>query len=116
MSSVTLYCMAIARLGIFSFPGPSLAEQAKARKRQNQKERKMIKELGAAIADRDSLKKSHQALGEEMEKVKAELAVTQNKWVLYGCQTLFYTVYFGAVVQTDIVSNFHIVRWCRQKS
>ena len=43
MSSVTLYCEAGARLGIVSFPGPSLAEQA--RKRQNQKERKMIKEL-----------------------------------------------------------------------
>ena len=79
MSSVTLYCEASAMLVIFSFSGPSLAEQTKARKGQNQKERKMIKELEAAISDRDSLKKSHQALGEEMEKVKAELAVTQNK-------------------------------------
>ena len=79
MSSVTLYYLASAMLVIFSFPVPSLAEQAKARKRQNQKERKMIKELEAAIFDRDSLKKSHQVLGEEMEKVKAELAVTQNK-------------------------------------
>ena len=57
----------------------SLVEQAKARKGQNQKERKMTVELEAAISDRDSLKKSHQAIGEEMEKVKAELAVTQNK-------------------------------------
>ena len=79
MSSVTLYCMASAMLGIFSFPGPSLAEQAKARKRQNQKERRMTVELEAAISDRDSLKKSHQVLGEEMEKVKAELALTQAK-------------------------------------
>ena len=79
MSSVTLNCLASAMLVIFSFPVPSLAEQTKARKGQNQKERKMIKELEAAISDRDSLKKSHQALGEEMEKVKAELAVTQNK-------------------------------------
>ena len=39
----------------------------------------MTVELKAAISDRDSLKKSHQALGEEMEKVKAELALTQNK-------------------------------------
>ena len=76
----------------------------------------MTVELKAAISDRDSLKKSHQVLGEEMEKVKEELAVTQNKWVLYGCQTLFYTVCFGAVVQIDIVSNFHIVRRCRRKS
>ena len=45
MSSATLCCLAGARLGIVSFPVPSLAEQAKARKRQNQKERKMIKEL-----------------------------------------------------------------------
>ena len=66
-------------LVIFSFPGPSLAEQTKARKRQNQKERKMMKELEAAISDRDSLKKCHQVLGEEMEKVKAELALTQAK-------------------------------------
>ena len=39
----------------------------------------MIKELEAATSDRDSLKKSHQVIGEEMEKVKAELAVTQAK-------------------------------------
>ena len=72
-------------LVIFSFPVPSLAEQAKARKRQNQKERKMIKELEAAISDRDSLKKSHQVLGEEMEKLKAELAVTRAKYVFVLC-------------------------------
>ena len=79
MSSATVYRLASAMLVIFSFPVSSLAEQTKARKGQNQKERKLIKELEAAIADRDSLKKSHQAIGEEMEKVKAELAVTQNK-------------------------------------
>ena len=83
MSSATLCCLAGARLGIVSFPGPSLAEQAKARKRQNQKERKMIKELEATISDRDIVKKSHQVLGEKMEKVKAELALTQNKYVLW---------------------------------
>ena len=58
---------------------PSLAEQTKARKRHNQKEKKMMKELEAAISDRKSLKKSHQVLGEEMEKVKAELSLTQAK-------------------------------------
>ena len=58
---------------------PSLAEQAKARERQEVKERRMTMELKAAISDRDSLKKSHQVLGEEMEKVKAELALTQAK-------------------------------------
>ena len=77
MSSVTLYYLASAMLVIFSFPVPSLAEQAKARKGQNQKERRMTMELEAATSDRDSLKKSHQVLGEEMEKVKAELAFTQ---------------------------------------
>ena len=82
MSCVTLYCLASAILVIVSFPVPSLAEQAKARTRQNQKERKMMKELEAAISDRDSLKKSHQVLGKEMEKVKAQLAFTHNKWVL----------------------------------
>ena len=79
MSSVTLYCEASAMLVIVSFPVPSLAEQANARRRQDQKERRMAMELKAAISDRDSLKKSHQVLGEEMEKVKAELAVTQAK-------------------------------------
>ena len=79
MSSVTLYCRASALLGIVSFPVPSLAEQANARGRQDQKERRMIKELEAAISDRDIFKKNQQALGEEMEKVKAELALTQAK-------------------------------------
>ena len=41
----------------------------------------MTVELEAAISDRDNLKKSHQVHGEEMEKVKGELAVTQNAWV-----------------------------------
>ena len=58
---------------------PSLAEQAKARERQEEKERRMTIELKAAISDRESLKKSHQVLGEEMEKVKAELSLTQAK-------------------------------------
>ena len=70
-------------------------------------------ELKAAISDRDSLKKSHQVLEEEMEKVKAQLAVTQNRWVLYGDQSLLYlySVCFGSVVQTSfgIVSNSYIV-------
>ena len=39
----------------------------------------MIKELEAAISDRKILKKNEQVLGEEMEKVKAELALTQAK-------------------------------------
>ena len=67
---------------------PSLAELAKTRERHDQKERRMTMELKATISDRDSLKKSHQVLGEEMEKVKAELAVTQNRWVLCGVQSL----------------------------
>ena len=87
---------------------PSLAEQAEARGRQEVKETRMTMELKAAISDRDSLKTRHQVLGEEMEKVKAELAVTQSKWVLYGVQSLLYTVYFGAAIQTGIVSHFHI--------
>ena len=57
----------------------SLAEQAKAKERQDETERRMTVELNAAISDRDSLKKNQQALREEMEKVKGELAVTQNK-------------------------------------
>ena len=58
---------------------PSLAEQAKARGRQEEKERRTTVELKAAISERDSLKKSHQVLG---EKLKAELALTQAKYVL----------------------------------
>ena len=54
----------------------SLAEQAKARERQEEKERRMTMELKAAISDRDSLKKNQQALREEMEK---ELSLTRAK-------------------------------------
>ena len=75
---------------------PSLAEQAKARGRQEEKERRMTVELMAAISQRDSLKKSHQALG---EKLKAELTLTQAKYVCVMCEACF-TVYFGSVVQT----------------
>ena len=57
----------------------SLAEQAKTKERKDEKERQMIKELEAAISDRKILKKNEQVLGEEMEKVKAELALTQAK-------------------------------------
>ena len=71
-----LYCYC-ALLDIFSFPAPSLAEQARGR--HDQEMRRMTMELKAAISDRDSLKKSHQVLREEMEKVKAELALTQAK-------------------------------------
>ena len=39
----------------------------------------MTKELEAAISDRDSLKENHQAVRQEMEEVKAELALTQDK-------------------------------------
>ena len=63
-------------LVIFSFPVLSLVEQAMVRGRQDQKERRMTMELKAAVSDRDSL--------------KAELAVTQNRWVLYGVQSLFF--------------------------
>ena len=45
MSSVTLCCLGSALLGIVSLPVSNLVEQAKARKRQNQKGRKMRKEL-----------------------------------------------------------------------
>ena len=57
----------------------SLAEQAKSKERQDEKERRMTMELKAAISDRDIFKKNQQALGEEIEKVKAELALTQAK-------------------------------------
>ena len=57
----------------------SLAEQAKTKERKDEKERQMIKELEAAISDRKILKKNEQVLGEEMENVKAELALTQAK-------------------------------------
>ena len=70
-------------LVIFSFPVLSLAEQAKAREKQDENEKRMTRELIAAISDRDSLKKNHQVLGEEIEKVKAELILTQAKSVLY---------------------------------
>ena len=65
----------------FSLPVLSLAEQAKARERQEDKERRMIKDLEAAISDRDIFKKNQQVIGEEMEKIKAELALAQAKYV-----------------------------------
>ena len=55
----------------------------------------MTVELKAAISDRDSLKKSHQVLGEEMEKVKAELALTQNKWVCMVVKPFFIQYILG---------------------
>ena len=70
-----MYCEASALLGICSFVY-SLAEPAKARERQEEKERRMTMELKAAISDRDSLKKNQQALREEMEK---ELSLTRAK-------------------------------------
>ena len=54
----------------------------------------MTMELEAAISERDSLKKSHQVLG---EKLKAELAVTRAKYVLCCVRSLFYFVYFVSV-------------------
>ena len=42
----------------------------------------MTMELEAAISDRNSLKKSHQALG---EKLKAELAAKRAKYVCVLC-------------------------------
>ena len=73
-----MYREASALLGIFSYMY-SLAEQAKSKERQDEKERSMTLELKAAISDRDIFKKNQQALGEEMEKVKGELALTQAK-------------------------------------
>ena len=70
-----MYCEASALLGICSFVY-SLAEQAKTRERQEEKERRMTMELKAAISDRDSLKKNQQALREKMEK---ELSLTRAK-------------------------------------
>ena len=39
----------------------------------------LTKKLEAAISDRDSLNEIHQAVRQEMEEVKAELALTQAK-------------------------------------
>ncbi len=83
---------------------PSLAEQAKARGKQEEKERRMAVELEAAIFELESLKKSHQALG---EKLKAELALTQAKYVCVMCVACF-TVYFESVVQTGSHSYCHV--------
>ena len=83
---------------------PSLAEQAKARGRQDEKERRMTVELKGAISERDSLKKSHQVLG---EKLKAERALTQAKYVCVMCVACF-TVYFESVVQTGSHSYCHV--------
>ena len=76
--SLCTACEVSALLSIFSYMH-SLAEQAKSKERQDEKERRMTLELKAAISDRDIFKKNQQALGEEMEKVKAELALTQAK-------------------------------------
>ena len=57
----------------------------------------MTMELEAAISERDSLKKSHQVLGEEMEEVKAQLALTQAKYVFVMCEACFITVSFVSV-------------------
>ena len=40
---------------------------------------RLTKELQATTSDRDSLKENHQAVRQEMEEVKAELALTQAK-------------------------------------
>ena len=55
-------------------------------------------ELKAAISDRDCVTKKQQALGEEMEKIRAMLAFTQDKWVLYGVLSLLFIVHYGSVV------------------
>ena len=39
----------------------------------------LTKELEAATSDRDSQKEHHQAVRQEKEEVKAELALTQTK-------------------------------------
>ena len=79
MSSVTLCCVSSAARHFLSLPVNSLAEQAKARKRLEQQVKGMAKELEASISDRDRLKENHQAVRQEMEEVKAELALTQAK-------------------------------------
>ena len=83
---------------------PSLAEQAKARGKQEEKERRMAVELKAATSERDSLKKSHQVLG---KKLKAERALTQAKYVCVVCEACF-TVYLGPVVQIGSHSYCHV--------
>ena len=87
-------CIVLLLLNIISFLVTSLAEQANARGRQSQEVRRMTMELEEAISERDSLKKSHQVLG---EKLKAELAVTRAKYVLCCVRSLFYFVYFVSV-------------------
>ena len=66
----------------------SLAQQVEAQDRQDHQLNELTKELEAAISDRDSLKENHQAVRQEMEEVKAELALTQAKWVSYGVKSV----------------------------
>ena len=75
--------------------------------RQDQEMRRMTVELEAAISDRDSLKKSHQVLG---EKLKAELTLTRAKYAL--CRVLLQYI-LGLLSSTGlsdgIVSTCHVV-------
>ena len=87
----------------------SLAEQVKARERQEEKERRMTIELKVAISDRDIFKKNQHVLRDEMEKVKAELALTQAKYVLCHVRVCFITVrIFWVCCPASIVSTYDI--------
>ena len=71
---IILYCQCYNHALLFS-----LAEQVEAHKRQEHQLNELMKKLKAAKSDRDSLKENHQAVRQEMEVVKAELALTQAK-------------------------------------
>ena len=55
----------------------SLAEQAEAQERQEQKVSGLTKELEAVMFDRDSLEKKYQEAGKEKERVMSELVQTR---------------------------------------
>ena len=55
----------------------SLAEQAEVQERQEQKVSELVEELEASNSNSDSLEKKYKEAGEDLEKVKSELAQTQ---------------------------------------
>ena len=67
----------------------------------------MAKELEAAISDRDSLKKNHQAVGQEMEQIKAQLALTQAKWVLCGAKSVILQYILGQLSRPVVSQLLH---------
>lgn len=72
-----MYCIAMHYTSCVLTVLFSLTEQAEAQEKQEQKVSGLTEELEATISDRDNLKKRCQEAGNEIERMKSELAQTQ---------------------------------------